>query len=142
MKLNVEIIENGLVIDEISSIDVDLETFYPGDNGFMIVVDLCIGIENEKGKDKFRFTLADKRGFEKSILGYDESFIKNGMTSLNNYHIHIIDSYSFPKLIKGLTEIMMKIDVDKHNWSYNAEQLYDYFNWEYHKEQLVKLKTK
>jgi Immunity protein 8 len=135
-----KIIENGLVLDDIYEQEIDLETYSPGDEGFMIVIEISIGLENQLGKDDFSFTLVDRIGFNKYILNQDPSFNNNGITSIASYNLHVIDNYSFSKLIIGLRKILKSIDVDKDNWTYTAAQLNKYFYWEYERETLSKLK--
>lgn len=131
--------ENGLVISDIWSIDVDdLKKIVPDSKGFLIVIDLSIGIENVKGMDDFRFTLVDKNGFLKYILEVDNCFIDNGIASIKNYNLLVIDDYTYPKLENGLRQILKSIDVTD-NWLYIASQLNQYFYWEYENEFRSKL---
>jgi hypothetical protein len=139
MVLEANIKENGLIISDIWSMDIEnLEIFSPPEEGFVIGIDLSIGPENGKGTDDFRFTLVDKKGLIK-ILEHDQSYIRAGITSINNYNLVVMDNYSYPKLEIALREILKSID-RSDNWSYIASQLNKYFYWEYEREFRSKLK--
>ncbi len=141
MEMTPIIAENGLAVFDISSMDIDsLKTYSPPSDGFMIVIDLCIGKENEKGMDDFRFTLVDRNGLLKYIVDADSSFIKTGVTQINGYNIMIIDHYSYSKLESGIREILKSIDTKSNNWTYIASQLNCYLYWEYEREFRRKLK--
>ena len=121
------------IIDIYSDEGIDLEKFKPKDTGFITLVELEIGIENQEGTELFRFNLCDKKGLL-NFINEDTQFNNEGIVELGSYNIFVVKEYNYVLLIKRINELFEKIYADDKSWNQLAYELSEFFYWEYQNE--------
>ncbi len=109
------------------------------DNGFMLVFELQIGTQGTVGADIFQFTLCDEKGLINCILGHDQKYIKDGITSLKGNSLFVIKHYDIDTVIGKMKEIINDVRVEDKSWRRIGMELSRYFNWEYENETISHL---
>lgn len=107
----------------------DLMDYEPDEKGFVLNVEIGIGIAGKNRADVFSFNVADAAGIQNCVLKNDAEYNSKGISDLSSYHLFAVKTYDYETILMYVNDIIKSIP-EHYSHKQQGLLLSRYFEWE------------